>query len=363
MPSPQEIAAIVSQFAVDGAVVSAQPMGSGHIHLTLRVVVKGRDGERAVVLQRINHQIFPEVPSLMENMARVTEHLVGQLAGDPDASRRALRLIPTLAGSAWLKDARGEYWRAFDEIPRARTYDTVESPEQAYHAARAFGEFLKLLSNLPAPRLHDTIPGFHHTPRRFAALKEAIAADAAGRVAECESEIAFALAREPLCRVLLDAGLPERVTHNDTKLNNVLFDEVTGEGICVIDLDTVMPGLVPYDFGDMVRTTTCAAEEDERDLTKVHMEFELFEALLRGFMASAGEFLTREEKLSLAHAGQLITFEQGIRFLADHLRGDTYYKVHRAGQNLDRCRTQFALLRSMEEQQARIEALVGEYAG
>jgi len=211
-----------------------------------------------------------------------------------------------------------------------------------------------MLADLPAPRLHDTIPDFHHTPKRFAALEQAIGADVAGRVALARPEMDFALARKPLASMLLDAGLPERVTHNDTKINNVLLDDDTGEGTCVIDLDTVMPGLAAYDFGDMVRTATCTAQEDEQDLSKVEMQFPLFEALARGYMTTAAGFLTAEEKESLAVAGKLITFEIGVRFLTDFLSGDTYFKTHRQGHNLERARAQFKLLQSLEQQEGPI---------
>jgi Ser/Thr protein kinase RdoA (MazF antagonist) len=215
-----------------------------------------------------------------------------------------------------------------------------------------------MLIGLPAPRLHDTIPDFHHTPKRFAALEQAIVLDAAGRAMLAKPEIEFALARKPITSVLINANLPERVTHNDTKFSNILMDDDTGEGICVIDLDTVMPGLALYDFGDMVRTTTSPTSEDERDLSKVSMPFPMFEALVRGYLASASSFLSKAEKQYLAFAGKLITFEQGVRFLTDYLAGDTYYKVHRNGHNLDRCRTQFTLVESIEQQEGRMEQLV-----
>jgi Ser/Thr protein kinase RdoA (MazF antagonist) len=211
---------------------------------------------------------------------------------------------------------------------------------------------------MPAPRLHDTIPDFHHTPKRFAALQQAIALDVAGRAILAKAEIEFAMARKHIAGILIDANLPERVTHNDTKFSNVLIDDDSGEGICVIDLDTVMPGLALYDFGDMVRSATSPGSEDERDLSRVSMQFSMFEALLRGYLASAGSFLDKAEKQYLAFAGKLITFEQGIRFLTDYLAGDTYYKVHRDAHNLDRCRTQFKLVESIERQEERMEQLV-----
>jgi aminoglycoside phosphotransferase (APT) family kinase protein len=257
-------------------------------------------------------------------------------------------------------DAEGGYWRAYRFIEGARAYDTVESSQQAYQAARAFGEFQKMLVDLPAPRLRDTIPDFHNTPKRFVAFEQAVAADESNRAVNARAEIEFAFAHQPMVGVLLEANLPERITHNDTKFNNVLLDNATGEGLCVIDLDTVMPGLALYDFGDMVRTTTSPAMEDEQDLSQVTMQFPMFEALARGYLSSAGCFLTKEEKTHLAFAGKLITFEQGIRFLTDYLAGDRYYKVHRDRQNLDRCRTQFKLVESIEQQEEQMTLLIGK---
>jgi len=337
--------------------VRAEPYGSGHIHDTFCVEFARGDVRQRAIVQRMNEQIFRDLPALMENIERVTKHVSAKVAGEPDGERRALRLIPTREGATWRRDDAGDAWRAYWKIERARTVDAVSAPEQAFEAGKAFGRFQELLADLPAPRLHETIKDFHHTPKRFAALRRAIAADAAGRAKTADAEIAFALAQEPMTRVLLEAGLPERVTHNDTKINNVMLDDATGEGMCVIDLDTAMPGLAPYDFGDMVRTATSLTAEDERDLSKVGMEFELYEALLRGYLSTAGGFLTKAERALLAFSGRLITFEIGMRFLTDYLAGDTYFKVHREGHNLDRCRTQFALARSIGEQEERMNRL------
>ena len=358
MSKEHNVGAVARQFQIFGEFVDAKPYGSGHINDTYCTVFHQAGVPVRYILQRINHNVFKNPVALMENIQRVTSHLGAQVAGEPDFSRRVLTLIPARDGRPWQVDADGNYWRAYLFIERARTYDAVESTEQAFQAARAFGKFQKLLVDLPAPRLHDTIPDFHHTPKRFMALEQAIALDVAGRAILANPEIAFALAHQSITGVLLDANLPERVTHNDTKLNNVLLDDSTGEGICVIDLDTVMPGLAPYDFGDMVRTTTSPAPEDEQDLSKVTMQFPMFEALVRGYLASAGDFLTGAEKQCLALAGKLITFEIGIRFLTDYLAGDTYFKVHRSGQNLDRCRTQFKLVESIEEQEEKMNRLV-----
>jgi hypothetical protein len=360
MKPKHNIRAIAAQFQLHGEFLHAEPYGSGHINDTYCAVFDQAGVHVRYVLQRINHHIFKNPVALMENVQRVTSHLAAKASGEPDFTRRVLTLIPTRRGQAWHQDPEGNTWRAYLFIERARTYDAVESTTQAFQAARAFGEFQQRLADLPAPRLHDTIPDFHHTPRRFTAFEAALAADKAHRAALAKPEIDFALAQQPLTGVLLEADLPERVTHNDTKFNNVMLDDATGEGICVIDLDTVMPGLALYDFGDMVRTATSPAKEDERDLTKVTMQFPMFEALVRGYLASAGDFLTKEEKGQLAFSGKLITFEIGIRFLTDFLAGDVYFKVHRDGHNLDRCRTQFRLVESIEQQEAEMNQLVEE---
>ena len=358
MSANYDVGAMARQFQIGGEFLSAEPYGSGHINDSYCVTFSRPDGPMRAIVQRINHQIFKNPVAMMQNIERVTAHLAAKVAAEPDRDRRVLTLIHARDGCAWHKDAGGNFWRAYRFIPNARSYDAVETPRQAYEAGKAFGHFQMLLADLPSPRLHDTIPDFHHTPRRFAALVEAVQSDVAQRVAGARKEIDFAFARESITGELLAAGLPERVTHNDTKLNNVLLDEKTGEGICVIDLDTVMPGLALYDFGDMVRTATSPAQEDERDLSKVTMQFPMFEALARGYLDSAGDFLTREEREYLAFSGKLITFEIGLRFLADHLNGDTYFKIHRDGHNLDRCRTQFKLVESIENQEAQMRQLV-----
>lgn len=353
-----DVRAVARQFQLAGEFVSAEPYGGGHINDTYCARFDQAGTSLRYILQRINHNVFKQPAALMENVQRVTTHLDAKVAGQPDAARRTLTLVPTRDGRGWHVDADGNHWRTYLFIEKARTYDAVESTDQAFKAAKAFGQFQKLLADLPAPRLHDTIPDFHHTPKRFAALEKAIAADSANRAKLCKAEIDFALSRKFMTSVLLDANLPERVTHNDTKFNNVMLDDATGEGICVIDLDTVMPGLVHYDFGDMVRTTTSPAKEDERDLSKVTMQFPMFEALVRGYLASAGEFLTNDERKHLAFSGKLITFEIGIRFLTDFLAGDVYFKVHRDGHNLDRCRTQFRLVESIAQQEEAMNKLV-----
>jgi hypothetical protein len=353
---------IARRFQIYGAFRSAEPYGSGHINDTYCTVFDQAGATTRYILQRINHNIFKEPVSLMENIQRVTTHLAGKLSGHPDFSRRVLTLIPARDGLFYHCDDRGNYWRAYLFIEHAKTYDFVMSTGQAFEAAKAYGRFQTLLADLPAPRLHDTIPDFHHTPKRFAALVKTIENDACNRAGLAKTEIDFALKRASIVDVLINAGLPERVTHNDTKFNNVMLDDITGEGVCVVDLDTLMPGLMLYDFGDMVRTTTSPAKEDELDLKQVTMQMPMFEALLRGYLTFAGGFLTPAEKQWLAFSGKLITFEIGLRFLTDFLGGDTYFKVHRNGHNLDRCRTQFKLVESMEMQEESMNELIESVA-
>lgn len=352
------IADIARHFHIHGEFRGAEPYGSGHINDTYCAVFDQAGTSTRYILQRINHDIFKRPVELMENIQRVTSHLAAKTAGQKDSSRRVLTLVPARSGLCYHQDEPGNYWRCYLFIEKARSYDAVESPRQAFEAARAYGRFQKLLSDLPSPSLHETIPGFHHTPNRLAALMKAIDNDPSNRACMAKKEIDFALRRSSIVSVLLDAGLPERVTHNDTKFNNVMLDDVTGEGICVVDLDTLMSGLALYDFGDMVRTTTSPAKEDELDLGKVQMQLPMFEALVRGYLESAGEFLTPAEIKFLPVSGKLITFEIGIRFLTDFLGGDTYFKVHRNGHNLDRCRTQFKLVESIERQETEISRIV-----
>lgn len=351
MKEERELGSLVRSFATGGAYMGAHLFGGGHIHDTFRVAVDAGAARRYFLLQRINTYVFPHVAELMENVARVSAHVAARVAGEPDAERRTLKLVPDVAGDFLHRDEDGNCWRMFRMIEGAHAPERVETPVQAFRMAQAFGQFQQQLTTLPMPRLHETIAGFHDTPRRFAALEEAIEADAAGRVAQVRAEIAFAMSRKAMSARIVEAKLPERVAHYDAKPNNVLMDDVTGEALCVIDLDTVMPGLAVYDFGDMVRAATSPTDEDEQDLSRVEMQMDLFEALARGYLSTAGSFLTKEEKAHLVLAGKVITFENGVRFLADYLAGDTYYKVHRPGQNLDRCRTHFRLVERIEQQE------------
>lgn len=348
------VAEVFSHFRVFGDFITAEPYGSGHINDTYAVFVNQSGTKVRYIFQRINHRIFQQPDKLMDNIMRVTEHVRSKMGAIPDGSRRTLTVIPAIDGRPFVIDGEGSYWRAYLFIEDALSHDAVESSKQTFQAARAFGRFQKDVADLSGPRLHEVIPDFHHTPRRYETLEKAIQADVRGRVSSCQPDIEFAMKRKADARLLVDllrdGSLPERITHNDTKINNVLIDNVTGEGVCVIDLDTVMPGLVHYDFGDMVRTATSTAAEDETDLSKVHVRFDLFEALLRGYLDAANDFLTPLEKELLPFSGKLITLEIGVRFLTDYLQGDVYFKTKRTEHNLDRCRNQFQRVFSIETQ-------------
>ncbi|MBP5510327.1 MAG: aminoglycoside phosphotransferase family protein [Kiritimatiellae bacterium] len=362
--SPEELRSVVDRFQVYGDVLSIEPYGSGHINDTFRVTVDLAGNTVHYILQRINSEIFTDPAGLMQNITRVTRHLREKLAAErsPEPSRRTLTLVQTRDGGYVLHEG-ANWWRVYLFIEKAKTYDVISSPESAFAAAQAFAAFQNQLADLPGARLNETIPAFHNIESRLALLDDAFAKDAAGRAGEVAAEMAFVQTRREeasrLLRLCAEGSIPERITHNDTKINNVMFDDTTNEGICVIDLDTVMPGLALYDFGDMVRTATAAAAEDETDLVKVESRFDLFEALVRGYCSRAA-FLTQAEKDNLAFSGRLITFTIGVRFLTDYLAGDVYFKTHRPGHNLDRARNQFKMVESQERQAERREALVRE---
>jgi Ser/Thr protein kinase RdoA (MazF antagonist) len=357
---------IVQRFRFEGDLVAVGPLGGGHINDTYLTRYQRADGaSQRYVLQRINHSVFKDPAVLMQNIEAVTTHLRHKIVaagGDPE--RETLNLIPTRDGATFARTPDGQYWRAYGFIAGARTYHVVEDLQHVYSAARAFGRFQEQLSDLPADRLHETIPDFHHTGKRYAAFVQAVERDAVNRARSVAAEIEFVARRADETSVLVDllerGVLPERVTHNDTKLNNVLIDDLTGEGICVIDLDTVMPGLSLYDFGDCVRSAANPAAEDERDLSKVCVDLSIFERLVQGYLDTAWASLTPAEIELLPFAAKLITLEQGIRFLADHLNGDVYYKIQREGHNLDRCRTQLKLVADIEDKFGRMRSIVSE---
>ena len=292
----------------------------------------------------------------MGNIIRVTEHIRNRMEKiDPGLASRQLTVIAGVDDTCFHKDSQGSFWRVYNFIEDAVAYDTIESADLAYEAARMFGWFQKMLIDLPGPALHESICDFHNTPRRFETFRRVLKEDICNRAKNAKPEINFLFEKAAICDVLLNLAckgkIPVRVTHNDAKVNNVMLDKSTNKGVCIVDLDTVMPGLSIYDFGDMVRTGATLADEDERDLSKVAMNLPMFEVLARGYAEQSKHFLTSTEKEHLAFAAKLITFEQLIRFLADYLAGDVYYKVHREGHNLDRSRTQMKLVRSIIEQE------------
>lgn len=364
-PAP-DLEAIAAAFAVEGRWVSTCPIHSGHINDTYCSEFETEAKKTKYVNQRINHLVFREPEKLMENIERVTRFAREQIvAAGGDPLRETLNIVPARDGSSFIRTPDGGYWRTFLYIEGARTYDKAEDLRHVYAASRAFGAFQRMLSKLPGGRLHETIPNFHHTRKRFEAFLTAVGEDPHNRAAAAGPEIAFVLKRERDTGTIVDGlasgRIPERVTHNDTKLNNVLIDDRTGEGICVIDLDTVMPGSVLYDFGDSVRLGAATAAEDERDLSKVGSDLRLFDRLAAGYLNAARDFLTDEEARLLAFSAKLLTLECGIRFLTDHIEGDAYFKIQRPGQNLDRCRTQFKMVAEMERKTAEMEAVIRRY--
>ncbi len=368
---------ILNYFQLDGKIVSVKPYGNGHINDTFLVVLKEHEtdamkkegvqpAEKRYILQRMNDSIFRNPRELMENVIHVTSFLrrkIEEQGGDPE--RETLNIILTLDGGSFAADQNGDNWRVYRFIDDAISYDQVEKPDDFYQSALAFGHFQQMLADFPAETLHETIPDFHHTPKRLEAFKKAVAEDVCGRAAGVQEEIRFILDREADTHVLQDmlerGELPLRVTHNDTKLNNVMIDNATGKGLCVVDLDTVMPGLSLHDYGDSIRFGASTAAEDEPDLSKVSCDMALFEIYTKGFIEGCAGSLTEAEIRMMPMGAKLMTLECGMRFLMDYLQGDVYFKIHREGQNLDRCRTQLKLVKDMEEKWAQMEAITQKY--
>lgn len=337
------------------------PLTGGHINDTFLVEDQGK-----FTLQRINRYVFPSPQDIMENIAGVTEFLRKKIlarGGDPD--RETLRIRKTVDGSPLYIDKDGEPWRCLSYVDGASCRETVESPQMLREAGRAFGEFQNLLSDYPAETLHETIKNFHNTPWRYSQLMEAVENNRAGRLNSVKAELEFAAKRQEDCALLmalLEQGkLPLRVTHNDTKMSNVLIDDATGAALCVIDLDTVMPGLTAFDFGDSIRAGATTAAEDEKDLEKVHFDLEMFRAYAQGFLSAAGKALTPLELQTLPDGARLMTYEVGIRFLADYLNGDVYFRTAYADHNLVRARNQFKLVEEMEQKRAQMDQVIQEY--
>lgn len=352
-PVPETIHDVVNAFCLKGVPKTETPYGNGHINDTFLLSCDEGGREIKYILQRMNRSIFKNPCDLMENVANVTTYLrkvISEKGGDPD--RETLNVVKTKNGKNYYEDSLHNFWRIFLFIDDTICLEKVENSQNLYDSGAAFGDFQRMLADYPADTLHETIPLFHHTPSRFRDFKKAVADDPLGRARSVQAEIDFALSREADTHILTDllekGELPLRVTHNDTKLNNILFDAKTGKALCIIDLDTVMPGLSLYDFGDSIRFGASTGAEDERDLSKIELDLSLYEAFTRGFLEGSAKSLTPLETALLPTGAKLMTYECGIRFLADFLVGDTYFKTHRENQNLDRARTQFKLVADME---------------
>ncbi len=338
--------------------INVEAYGNGHINDTYLCETNPR-----YILQRINTAVFKDAGDVMENIYRVTEHLRAKIkAAGGNVDRETLTVIPTKDGEIYYKHTDGSCFRVYKFIEKTISYDVAEDPTVLRHAGTAFGKFQRLLSDFPAEKLHETIVNFHNTPERVRQLEEAIEKNQAGRADSVSEEIAFALKYAKYAGEVTEAiekgEVPLRVTHNDTKLNNVLFDEKSGEGICVIDLDTVMPGSVLYDFGDALRFGASSCAEDETDASKIWFDLEKFENFAKGFLSEVGDCLTEKEIALLPLSALLMTYECGIRFLADHLNGDVYFKIHKKDHNLDRARNQFRLVADIESKFGEMEAIV-----
>ena len=346
-----------------GKIVSISPYGGGHINDTYLAVC---DDGAEFVLQHINSYVFKHPDEIMENIIGVTRFIADKLtARGEDASRSTLTVISAKDGKDFYVDSEGEYWRVTVNIPNTTAYDFVESADMLKKSGAAFGNFQSMLADYPAETLHETIPHFHDTPDRYRQLEDAIRDNKSGRLGDVAAEIEFAAARKADCAVLMDllakGELPLKVTHNDTKMSNVLIDNDSGDAVCVIDLDTVMPGLTAFDYGDSIRAGATTAAEDEVDLSKVHFDLDLFKAYTEGFLGTAGAALTETEIKTLPIGAKLMTFEVGIRFLADYLNGDVYFKTKYPQHNLDRARNQFHLVKEMEEKWDEMMAVVEAY--
>ena len=346
---------ILNAFQLKGKPLFCQRFGEGHINETYLATC---DTGLSYILQKINTNTFKDPVGLMENVSSVTDFL----AKNSDDPRGAMRIVRAKDGKPYHVDSENHYWRVYDFVPSSVCLQMAESTKDFYNTGLAFGRFQKLLADFPAETLHESIPKFHDTRDRYRQLKEAIARDKAGRAASCQAEIEFAMARESEAGQIVEAlesgRLPWRVTHNDTKLNNILLDYDTHEPLCVIDLDTVMPGSSLYDFGDSIRFGAATAPEDETDLSKVSMSLDLFEVYTKGYLTGCGGSLTELELQMLPIGAKMMTLECGARFLADHLNGDVYFRIHRENHNLDRCRTQFKLVSDMESKMDQMAEIV-----
>ncbi len=353
---------IFNSFTAEGTFLSGDSFGSGHIHDTFRIITAERECDDYII-QKLNNKIFRNIPELQTNIERVTVHLRNKLLKIPgsDIKRECLRLIPAKDGKSWIVDDQGHYWRMYIFISNHHSYNVVDSPDKACEGGKAIGRFQAMLSDMPGGPLFETIPWFHNIEKRLETFNKKIAEDPAGRVRSVRQEIDQFLSRAEDMKIILRLGdqgkIPLRITHNDTKFNNILLDE-NDKALCVIDLDTVMPGYVHYDFGDSIRTAANTASEDEKDLSKVHMDINRYRAYAQGYLSETGKTLNETEKEYLAFAPRLITYTIALRFLTDYIDGDNYFKIHHPQHNLQRARTQMKLVMSMEDQYEKMQEII-----
>jgi len=353
---------IFDRFTTQGTFLMGEPYGSGHIHDTYRIVTAEQDTDD-YILQRLNNKIFKNIPELQHNIERVTIHLRKKLSAIPgsDIKRECLRLIPAKDNKSWITDEEGNFWRMYLFISNHRSYNIVDTPVKAFEGGKAIGRFQAMLSDLPGEPLFETIPFFHDIEKRLETFNRTLEKNPAGRAEKVISETDFVLRRAEEMKIILQLGregkIPVRITHNDTKFNNILLDE-NDKALCVIDLDTVMPGYVHYDFGDAIRTAANTAAEDEKELSRVEMDINLFKAYAAGYLSETKNTLNPVEKDYLAFAPRLITFTIALRFLTDYIDGDHYFKIHHEHHNLQRARAQFKLVESMEEQYGNMRRII-----
>ncbi|MGA1976492.1 MAG: aminoglycoside phosphotransferase family protein [Bacteroidales bacterium] len=355
---------IYSCFLADGTFLKGEPFGSGHIHDTFRVETAEKEKDD-YILQRLNSRIFKNIPELQHNIERVTVHLRKKISAirGSDIKRECLQLIHARDGKSWITDKSGSFWRMYIFISNHHSYNIVDTPGKAYEGGKAIGRFQAMLADLPGEPLHETIPFFHDISKRLDAFRNALKRDPAGRVKSAGKETDFILKRAEEMKIILKLGregkIPMRITHNDTKFNNILLDE-NDKALCVIDLDTVMPGYIHYDFGDAIRTAANKAEEDEKELSRVKMDIELFRAYSQGYLSETCSTLNKSEKEYLAFAPRLITYTIAVRFLTDYFDGDQYFKISHENHNLQRARAQLKLVESMEEQYEDMKKIIKE---
>tara|TARA_R110002096_G_scaffold21252_2_gene69237 strand:- start:343 stop:1455 length:1113 start_codon:yes stop_codon:yes gene_type:complete len=363
---------IATQFDVPGRLVTLQPIGSGNVNDTYRVILRTTFSEEQYILQKINRSVFTDPAAVMSNMKAVTVHAHAQIAAEADQADRIWqlpRVIPSKDGGDFVLDDQGECWRALSMIASTTSYDRVSIPEHALEAGRVLGHFQRIISGLPIDQLADTLPGFHITPGYLSQYDQCLVqADARERLeasSEAQRLSQFVESRRNLAEVLESAKeqgkLVERPIHGDPKITNVMIDQLTGKGTCMVDLDTVKPGLIHYDFGDAVRSGCNPGGEETTDLSEVCLDLELFESLVRGYLTEAKEFLTEEDKRYLFDSIRVITFELGLRFFADYLAGDVYFKTNYDGQNLNRARVQFALCESIEARESKMRDILEKH--